>query len=191
MMAEFYVDVRSNDGEDAPAIPVTARKIEAIVRLAEASARMRLSNTIEVEDAERAVDIVRSCLHDIGITPEKGMFDDAVTETAMSAETRQKLSAASELVEEATDENPSLSDVVNQANEEDKDVQEVKQALETKVKQLISGIEEDHEEGAPIEKVVGQHEEIGLNATSVEELIERLRRKGQVYEPKQDHLRTV
>ena len=191
IMAEFYVDVRSNDGEDAPAIPVTARKIEAIVRLAEASARMRLSDTIKVEDAERAVDIVRSCLDDIGITPEKGMFDDAVTEPAMSAETRQKLSAASELVEEATDENPSLSDVVNQANEEDKDVQEVKQALETKVKQLISGIEEDHEEGAPIEKVVGQHAEIGLNAASVEELIERLRRKGQVYEPKQDHLRTV
>ncbi len=44
---DFYVDLRlKGQDEDAP-VPVTARKLEALVRLAEASARIRLSDTVD------------------------------------------------------------------------------------------------------------------------------------------------
>lgn len=41
--------------EDEPA-PVSARKLEELVRVSEASARIRLSDTIEPEDAERVME---------------------------------------------------------------------------------------------------------------------------------------
>ncbi len=55
--------------EDAP-VPVTARKLEALVRLAEASARIRLSDTVDEADADRAVDIAHCCLRRSASTPK-------------------------------------------------------------------------------------------------------------------------
>lgn len=64
---DFYVDIRSKSAESEGPLPITARKLEAIVRLAEASARLRLSDEIREEDAERAVGLVESCLLNIGV----------------------------------------------------------------------------------------------------------------------------
>ena len=149
---EFYVDLRSKGADEDAPIPVTARKLEALVRLAEASARVRLSDTVEEEDAERSVDIVRSCLQDIGVDPETGQFDADVVETGTSKTQRDRIK---------------------------------------NIKGLISDIEEEFEEGAPIAEVLDRADEIGMDATKAEDEIEKLRRKGEVYEPKQDHLRTT
>mgnify|MGYP006873392058 FL=1 len=59
------------------------------------------------------------------------------------------------------------------------------------IKGLSSDIEEEFEEGAPIAEVLDRADEIGMDATKAEDEIEKLRRKGEVYEPKQDHLRTT
>jgi len=149
---EFYVDLRSKGADEDAPIPVTARKLEALVRLAEASARVRLSDTVDEEDAERSVDIVRSCLQDIGVDPETGQFDADVVETGTSKTQRDRIK---------------------------------------NIKGLISDIEEEFEEGAPIEEVLDRADEIGMDASKAEDEIEKLRRKGEVYEPKQDHLRTT
>ncbi|MFQ3475305.1 cell division protein [Halonotius sp. F2-221B] len=149
---EFYVDLRSKGADEDAPIPVTARKLEALVRLAEASARVRLSDTVEPEDAERSVEIVRSCLQDIGVDPETGQFDADVVETGTSKTQRDRIK---------------------------------------NIKGLISEIEEEFEEGAPIEEVLDRADEIGMDAAKAEDEIEKLRRKGEVYEPKQDHLRTT
>jgi len=149
---EFYVDLRSKGADEDAPIPVTARKLEALVRLAEASARVRLSDTVEAEDADRSVDIVRSCLQDIGVDPETGQFDADVVETGTSKTQRDRIK---------------------------------------NIKGLISDIEKEFEEGAPIEEVLDRADEIGMDADKAEREIEKLRRKGEVYEPKQDHLRTT
>jgi replicative DNA helicase Mcm len=149
---DFYVDLRAQgQGEDAP-VPVTARKLEALVRLSEASARMRLSDTVEREDAERVIDIVRSCLQDIGVDPETGEFDADVVETGQSKTQRDRIK---------------------------------------NIKSLISEIEAEYDEGAPIETVLDQAEEMGMERSQAEHEIEKLRRQGDVYEPTTDHLRTV
>ncbi|MEF8778812.1 MAG: LAGLIDADG family homing endonuclease, partial [Natronomonas sp.] len=149
---DFYVDLRSKgQGEDAP-VPVTARKLEALVRLSEASARMRLSDTVEHEDAERVIDIVRSCLQDIGVDPETGEFDADVVETGQSKTQRDRIK---------------------------------------NIKALISEIEAEYDEGAPVETVLDRAEEMGMERSQAEHEIEKLRRQGDVYEPTTDHLRTV
>jgi replicative DNA helicase Mcm len=131
---------------------VTARKLEALVRLAEASARMRLSDTVEAEDAERVIDIVRSCLQDIGVDPETGEFDADVVETGQSKSQRDRIK---------------------------------------NIKTLISDVEEEYDEGAPREEVLDRAEEMGMERSKAEHEIEKLRQKGDVYEPQTDHLRTV
>lgn len=55
--------------DEAPPLPVTARKIDAVCRLAEASARARLSETVALEDVDRATRLIDRSLADIGIAP--------------------------------------------------------------------------------------------------------------------------
>lgn len=91
VIKNFFTDLRSKGADEDAPVPVTARKLEAIVRLAEASARVRLSDTVEDSDAERAIKIVRSCLQDVGIDPETGKFDADVVETGTSKTQRDRI----------------------------------------------------------------------------------------------------
>ena len=50
----YYVDLRKS-GMKAGAVPITPRQIEGLVRMAEASAKTRLSDIVEVIDADRAI----------------------------------------------------------------------------------------------------------------------------------------
>ncbi|QGN07900.1 helix-turn-helix domain-containing protein [Halorhabdus sp. CBA1104] len=149
---DFYVELRTKgSGEDAP-VPVTARKLEALVRLAEASARVRLSDTVEAEDAERVIGIVRSSLEDIGIDPETGELDADVVETGTSKSQRDRIK---------------------------------------NIRGIISDIEEEYDEGAPVDVVIERAEEVGMEASKAEHEIEKLKQQGEVYEPRTDHLRTT
>ncbi|WP_096394373.1 LAGLIDADG family homing endonuclease [Halorubrum trapanicum] len=152
LIEEFYVDLRSKGADEDAPVPVTARKLEAMVRLSEASARVRLSDTVEREDADRATDIVESCLKDIGVDPETGQFDADVVETGTSKSQRDRIK---------------------------------------NIKALIADIEEEYEEGAPVDEVIDRAGEIGMDPGKAEQEIEKLRTKGEVYEPKQGHLRTT
>ncbi|MFB6130386.1 MAG: hypothetical protein ABEJ28_06155, partial [Salinigranum sp.] len=152
IIREFYVNFRAKGADEDAPVPVTARKLEALVRLSEASARVRLSDRVEREDAERVTDIVESCLRDIGMDPETGQFDADVVETGTSKSQRDRIKT---------------------------------------LKQLIGEIETEYEEGAPVEEILNRVDEIGMDHSKAEQEIENLRRKGEVYEPSQGHLRTT
>ncbi|WP_299334795.1 LAGLIDADG family homing endonuclease [Haloplanus sp.] len=96
---EFYVDLRAKGADEDAPVPVTARKLEALVRLAEASARVRLADTITRADADRVIDIVRSCLQDIGVDPETGEFDADVIETGTSKSQRDRIKSIKDVIE--------------------------------------------------------------------------------------------
>jgi replicative DNA helicase Mcm len=149
---DFYVQLRSRGADEDAAVPVTARKLEALVRLAEASARVRLSDTVEKEDAERATAITRYCLEDIGMDPETGEFDADVIETGTSKSQRDRIK---------------------------------------NIKHLISTIEDEYDEGAPVDVIIERAEEEGIETSKAEHEIEKLKQKGEVYEPRTDHLRTT
>ena len=149
---DFYVDLRAQGLEaDAP-VPITARKLEALVRLAEASARVRLSDVVELEDAERVIAVVRGSLKDIGVDPETGQFDADVIETGRSKTQRDRIKS---------------------------------------IRALIREIETEYEDGAPMEEVVRRAGEAGIDESKVEHEIEKLRQRGEVYEPATGHLRTT
>lgn len=73
-LIDYYLKLRNLADVNKP-VPVTARQLEALVRLAESSARMRLSNTITSTDAERVVRIVDICLRQVAYDAETGSFD--------------------------------------------------------------------------------------------------------------------
>ncbi|GGN12394.1 LAGLIDADG family homing endonuclease [Halarchaeum nitratireducens] len=101
---QFYVDLRAEGADEDAPVPVTARKLEALVRLAEASARVRLSDTVEEKDAERVIAIVRSCLEAIGVDPETGEFDADVVETGTSKSQRDRIKNLRALIEDIEDD---------------------------------------------------------------------------------------
>ncbi len=70
----YYMRLRNLASGNKP-VPVTARQLEALVRLAEASARMRLSNTVDTEDTDRILKIVDACLRQVAYDAETGSFD--------------------------------------------------------------------------------------------------------------------
>jgi replicative DNA helicase Mcm len=71
---KYYVELRGL-GKQQGAVATTARQLEALVRLAEASARGRLSFRVEIEDADRATRLHQFVMQEIGIDRETGRFD--------------------------------------------------------------------------------------------------------------------
>jgi replicative DNA helicase Mcm len=86
-LVNYYLKLRGIAEPNKP-VPVTARQLEALVRLAEASARIRLSNTIEPGDAERVIHIVDACLRQIAYDARTGTFDIDKIVTGISKEKR-------------------------------------------------------------------------------------------------------
>lgn len=91
-LVNYFVNFRQgtqDDDLDNP-VPVTYRKVEAIQRIAEASARVRLSETVDMEDVRRAIDLVESSMRQVGYDPESGQFDADILETGQSKEQRDR-----------------------------------------------------------------------------------------------------
>jgi replicative DNA helicase Mcm len=91
---KYYVDLRSSPTvtEDlVKPIPISARQLEALIRLSEASAKIRLSKKVTKEDALRAIDILHFSLLQVGIDKETGEIDiDRIT-TGIPASQRSKI----------------------------------------------------------------------------------------------------
>ena len=61
----YYVKTRTKGGESHDSVAITARSLEALSRLAEASARIRLTNTATLEDADRAIRLTETWRHEL------------------------------------------------------------------------------------------------------------------------------
>jgi Predicted ATPase involved in replication control, Cdc46/Mcm family len=83
---DSYLETRGRGGKNSP-VPITARQLEAYVRLSEASARTRLSPIVEVQDAERAIRLVKYYLDKI-IGTTDGVWDIDTITSGTSKKTR-------------------------------------------------------------------------------------------------------
>lgn len=148
----FFVELRNKySGEEIPTVPLSARQLESLIRLATASAKIRLSDKITKEDAKRAIDILTSCLKEVGVDLETGRFDIDKIESGITATQRNKIRIILELV----------SDL--QAEAKDKT--------------------------ASIDDVLAAAEEEGI--TEAEEIINKLKRGGELFEPRTGFIRRV
>ncbi|WP_018258725.1 minichromosome maintenance protein MCM [Halomicrobium katesii] len=103
-LKQFFVEFRASAGEqddDSP-IPLTFRKVEAIQRLAESSARVRISDTVEIEDVERAIKLVTKSMKQVGYDPEEGEFDADIIETGQSKNQAKRRERILSLIESSS-----------------------------------------------------------------------------------------
>ncbi len=71
---EYYVDLRKR-GAQMGAVPITPRQIEGLVRMAEASAKLRLSPKVEAMDADRSINLQTFMINEILRDKETGRLD--------------------------------------------------------------------------------------------------------------------
>jgi replicative DNA helicase Mcm len=98
-LVAYYLKLRGV-AEPSKPVPVTARQLEALVRLAEASARIRLSNNIDLDDAERVIRIVDACLRQIAYDARTGTFDIDKVATGISKEKRDLIRVIKDTIRE-------------------------------------------------------------------------------------------
>ena len=144
----YYVEMRgkgSEEGEGIKAIPISARQLEALIRLSEASAKTRLSNKVTKKDAKRAIDLVHYCLSQIGLDPQTGKIDIDRIATGIPATDRSNIQI---------------------------------------IRELITELEDRHGKAIPIEDLMKAAKEKGLSDDKVDEVLEKLKRAGDIFTPK-------
>lgn len=151
----FYVDLRNSGqtgDEKVQPIPISARQLEAIVRLAEASAKVRLSNVVTVDDAQRGIRLLRATLMEVGIDPETGKLDIDRISGAMPASERGKVIT---------------------------------------VRDIIFKMDEEGKKTIPINDIMAEAMKRGIKQEHVEEALEKLKRTGDIFQPKQGFVQKI
>ncbi|MCX8194971.1 MAG: minichromosome maintenance protein MCM [Candidatus Micrarchaeota archaeon] len=97
-LKEFYVEIRKR-GKSEGAVPITPRQIEGLVRMAEASAKVRLSSTVTIEDAERAIKLTTYVLDKVSRDRETGRIDADIIMTGRPKSQIDKINAILSIVQ--------------------------------------------------------------------------------------------
>ena len=135
-----------NDGTPVKTIPITARQLEAMVRLSEAAAKVRLSMIVSREDAQKAIELLDYCLNQIAKDSETGKIDIDRLSSKITATQRGTITISKE--------------IINSVEEE----------LNTKT--------------IPVENIIAAAQVKNISQELVEETLEKLRRSGDIFEPK-------
>ena len=97
----YYVNLRNPKGVKDDAIrpiPISARQLEGLIRLTEASAKLRLDEKANKDDALRAIELLNHCLMQVGFDPESGQIDmDRIT-TGITASARGRIIGIKEII---------------------------------------------------------------------------------------------
>ena len=144
---KYYLKMRASGGGEGgiKTIPISPRQLEALVRLSESHARLRLSKLVEKKDAKKAIELLEYSLMEVGFDRETGKIDIDRIATGVSASARNHIMIVKEIINE----------------------------LEEKVGKTI-----------PIDDVVSAAREKGVEESKVEEVLEKLKRTGDVFEPR-------
>ena len=132
----FYVDLRNSgaiEGERVQPIPISARQLEALVRLSEGSARVRLSTKVTRKDARRAIDLLEYCLMQVGFDRKTGRIDIDRISTGIPASTRGKFILIREIInslEKKVGKKISTQDIIKEASEKGMTPEEIEEAIE-------------------------------------------------------------
>ncbi len=97
----FYVSLRNQSiqtDSDVRPIPITARQLEAIIRLSEACAKVRLSREVTVEDTKRAIDLLKFSLTQVGYDEETKTFDIDKYQGGIPSSKRGKIIVLKEVI---------------------------------------------------------------------------------------------
>ncbi len=151
----YYIEMRTKELTEEGAIktiPISPRQLEALVRLSEASARIRLSDKVLRKDARRAISLLHHCLSEVGLDQTTGKIDIDKIVTGITASQRGHILTIKEIIAD----------------------------LESKIGRTI-----------PIEDVLKEAAEAGIEDIKVEEVLEKLKRSGDVFEPRRGFIQRI
>lgn len=144
----FYIELRSQgtvEEDEISTIPITPRQGEGLIRVSEAAAKIRLSETVEKIDVERGKKILLFCLHQVAYDEETGKIDIDRIVSEVPASRRSKIAI----------------------------IQSVLTELEDNIGNVI-----------PLDDIVKRCTEEGLTEEITEEIINKMKREGEIFEPK-------
>ncbi len=135
LIRDYYVDLRNQSRET---VPFTPRQLEAFVRLAEASARVRLSNEVTVEDARRAINIINAYLRRVGFDHETGRFDIDIIATGISHSQQERMRIIMDIIRQICNESKdglaARNEILVEAETQGMDAAKVEQILDKMVR---------------------------------------------------------
>ncbi|MEM4239978.1 MAG: minichromosome maintenance protein MCM [Candidatus Woesearchaeota archaeon] len=101
-LKEYFIKMRASAGSGASAksVPISARQLEGLVRLSEASARLHLRDKVLKKDAKKAIELIDYCLRLVAMDEETGQFDIDRISTSMPASQRNKIVTVKEIIAE-------------------------------------------------------------------------------------------
>jgi len=153
-LREYYLKMRSSAaGEGVKSVPISARQLEGLVRLSEASAKMHLRDKVLKADAKRAVELLDFCMRQIAYDEKTGTFDVDRIATNMPASSRNKI---------------------------------------VQIKEIVAELEKST--GAkmiPIDEIMKAADEKGIGESDAEEVIQKLKRSGDFFEPKRGFISRI
>ena len=139
---EYYINMRNSGSKDGgvPVVPISARQLEALIRLSEASAKLRLSDKVTKKDARVAIEILDYCLTNIGLDPETGKIDIDRISSGISASQRGQIHIIKDIINElektTQQKTIPIEEIVQSAQSKNIEEQEVLEVIE---KLRISG----------------------------------------------------
>merc|ERR1719370_603344 len=99
LLTQNYVEMRKI-GSGRGQITAYPRQLESLIRLSEAHARMRFSDTVEVLDVEEASRLHREALKQSATDPTTGRIDVSILTTGMSSASRKRRQEVSKALQE-------------------------------------------------------------------------------------------
>ncbi len=134
ILTEFFVEMRRTAAEsrDAP-IAITARQLEALIRLAEAHARMALKEVVTEEDAIEAIRLMKTMLENVGLDIESGTVDIDTIMTGKPKSRREKILFIEDIIRELSSQSKigcaRLKDIMERARSENIDEETVERII--------------------------------------------------------------
>ena len=127
---DYYVETRSKNKD---ILPLTPRYLETLIRLAEASARVRLSNRVEEIDVDNAVEVLEYSLWTSAYDEYSNTFDIDKIATGISATRRQKSKIVLSIIEDYYKNNRKgikKDELIERASEEGIDVRTLEEIID-------------------------------------------------------------
>jgi replicative DNA helicase Mcm len=128
-ITNFYIETRSKFHEDDNSVPITARALEGLVRLAEARARTRLSQEATDDDAKYAIALFNNWRYEL----QGDEFDEGLILTGRPAKKRSAEHETLQVIRQLSggkfEVEVSQGDILNEMARQNFDEYEVEDAL--------------------------------------------------------------
>jgi replicative DNA helicase Mcm len=98
-LLEYYVSLR-DIGRNTKSYSATIRQLNGLIKLAEASAKIKLKKEIDADDAERAILVFKTSLEQVAIDKDSGKIDIDILTTGQSQSERNVLKNLLKLIKD-------------------------------------------------------------------------------------------